>query len=41
MFDFPGHDEIWGKIEKHYQVIMSEEVKNSKDEKWKIKTLQK
>ena len=41
MFDYPGHNEIWRKIEKHYHVVMSEEVKNDKGEKWKVKVLQK
>ena len=41
MFNYPGHDEIWKKIEKHYHIVMSEEVKNDKGEKWKIKVLQK
>ena len=41
MFDYPGHNEIWQKIAKHYQVIMAEEVKNDNGEKWKIKLLQK
>ena len=41
MFNYPGHDEIWKKIEKHYHILLSEEVKNDKGEKWKIKVLQK
>jgi len=39
MFDYPGHYEIWSKIEKQYRIIRSKEVKNDKDEKWKIKVL--
>lgn len=41
MFDFPGHDEIWKRIEKHYKILSNEKVKNEKSEKWKVKVLQK
>ena len=41
MFNYPGHDEIWKKIEKHYRILMNDEVKNEKGEGWKIKVLQK
>ncbi len=40
MFDYNGHEHIWKKIEKKYQVMGSEEVINKKGEKWKIKSLQ-
>ncbi len=39
MFDLPGHDAIWKKIEEQYQIIMEEEVVNDKKEKWRIKVV--
>ncbi|MEO5782401.1 MAG: class I SAM-dependent methyltransferase [Ginsengibacter sp.] len=41
MFDLIGHDEIWKRIEKHYQIVDEEEVMNDKGEKWKIKVIKK
>ncbi len=39
MCDYPGHDTIWKKIDKHYTVVAGEEVVNEKTQKWVIKII--